>query len=104
MKNHIGILVSMTPETFNHKVTTGKYSDGRYCYWTTKRFPTRFVTEENVNKEWRLWTQVNGKVMGYFIIDDFKKDNLLFDGNSFVAITYGEQMRKQKGWKYYQGD
>ena len=102
MKRVNGILVFTQQTVLDHKLEDGKCSENRYCYWTTKRFPTRFLKEPN--SESRLYFAIKNQVKGYFVIERLLKDELQFCAETWVPIENGEILKPSQGWRYYLHD
>ena len=95
----VGILVFTQQNVLNHKLQDGKCSDNRYCYWTTKRFPTRFL--DDLEGEHRLYFAIDKQVKGYFLVTGLYDQELRFCAENWVPIDSGETLKPSQGWRYY---
>lgn len=99
-----GILVFTTFDVLEHKQRDGLMKEDNYCYWDTRRFPTKLG---NHRDERRLYMAVNGQVKGYFIIESLTNGDepgvcrIIFHSESWVEIANGEQLVPSQGWRYY---
>lgn len=99
MSKITGILVFTQKDVLEHKIRDGKCSEDRYCYWTTKRFPTRFL--DDLNAESRLYFAIDKQVKGYFVITQFYDQELRFCSEDWVSVENGEILKPSQGWRYY---
>lgn len=99
MNEITGILVFTNEKVLEHKKRDGKCSEHKYCYWSTKRFPNKFL--DDLTAESRLYFAVDKQVKGYFIITGFYDDELRFCSEDWVPIENGEMLVPSQGWRYY---
>jgi len=99
MNRTTGILVFTQQSVLDHKLRDGKCSENRYCYWTTKRFPTKFLGD--IEAEHRLYFAINKQVKGYFIINGLFDQELRFCAENWFPIENGEILKSSQGWRYY---
>lgn len=92
-----GILVFTSEEVMIHKLSDGKRSEGRYCFWTLARMPLQEID--------RLYFAIRGQVKGYFKIHEIAKADkeLRFYSESWIPIPDGETLEANRGWRYYSG-
>ena len=95
----VGILVFTQQSVLDHKLKFGRGSGYRYCYWTTKRFPNRFL--DDLEGEHRLYFAINKQVKGYFLVTGLYDQELRFFGEDWVPIENGEILKSSQGWRYY---
>jgi hypothetical protein len=99
-----GILLFCSPECLEHKKRDGIGSEGNYCYWTTRKYPTTIAKGEF--KADRIYFAVRGKVKGYFIMNDIKQiddDTWEFRwfSETWVDIEDGKCFKLSQGWRHY---
>ncbi|MCK4665836.1 hypothetical protein KAU33_03760 [Candidatus Dependentiae bacterium] len=99
MNEATGILVFTQQSVLDHKLRDGKCSEDRYCYWTTKRFPNRFL--DDVTAEARLYFAIDKQVKGYFVITGLYEEELRFCAEDWNPIENGEILVPSQGWRYY---
>lgn len=101
MIDKVGVLVFTSQEILEHKKRDGKVSEDAWCYWRTT-LPRKCSL--NPSAEWRIYFAVKGQVQGYFIIDEYGDDGLIFDSESWTPIENGETLKPSQGWRYYVHD
>lgn len=86
------ILIFTNQEVLNHKLKDGLESEGRYCFWTLSKYPTKDID--------KIYFAVKGQVKGYFKCHMGHKE-VRFFSEDWYPIKNGEILKPSQGWRYY---